>query len=112
MITKDTIIGGSVATFLTIGAGIWAASGTVQGHIAQIVLNTQAIASVVTSLELSRIDRQIEVFKKERRDLKRQLRDDPNNGLLQDQILELDDSIRYSEIVRECIVDPAKAICK
>ena len=73
MITKDTIIGGSVATFATLVIGIWAASGTVQGYITQLATNTVSISAIVTSLELSRIDRQIEGFKKERRDLKEQL---------------------------------------
>jgi len=112
MITKDTIIGGSVATFATLIMGTWAASGTVQGYISQIAANTLSISAIVTSLELSRIDRQIEGFRKELRDLKRQLREDPGNGLLQDQILEVEDSITASLLVRSCIEDPQKEVCK
>ena len=112
MINKDSIIGIGVGTFLTLIVGIWGVSGKVQGHIAQILANTSAIQGVVMSLELSRVDRQIEGFKKERRELKRKLRNDPGNGLLHDQILELDDSIENAQFVRQCVVDPTKTICK
>lgn len=112
MITKDSVVGIGIGTLLTLVVGIWGVSTKVQGYITQISMNTQAIQSVVQSLELSRIDRQIEGFKKERRELKRTLREDPDNGLLHDQILELDDSIDDADKVRECIIDPTKKVCK
>jgi hypothetical protein len=111
-ITKNHVIGISIGTFLSLFAGMWFTVGEVQGYITQITMNTQAIQGVVLSLELSRVDRQIEGFKKERRELKRQLRDDPGNGLLIDQIMELDDSIEDTQIIRECVVDPTKEVCK
>ena len=111
-LTKNSVIGISVGTFFSLMAGMWLTVSEVQGYVTQITANTQAIQAIVMSLELGRIDRQIEGLKKERRDLKRKLRVDPGNDLLLDQVDELNDSIEDSQIVRECVVDPNKEVCK
>ena len=112
LITKNSVIGMSLTTLIATVLGIWSFSGKAQSYITQIGLNTQAIQAVVQSLELSRVDRQIEGLKSERREINREIRGDPANSLLLDQLDEINDSIETELLKRQCIEDPAKEVCE
>jgi hypothetical protein len=116
MINRDTIIGGSIGTFIAVLGALWIASGEVQGYIAQISMNTVAIQSIGQSMELSRIDRIIEGKQKEIRDKEIMILKSANNPdlvlLLQEQVKELADDLTLQLNIRECVVDPAQIICK
>ena len=64
------------------------------------------------SLELIRIDNQIDSLQTERRSLKRQLRNDPNNDLILDQLEEVKDELNALDTLKECTIDPVKEVCK
>ena len=111
-ISKNSIIGMSVSTFLGVLTALWVASGTVQGYLNQQASNTAAIAAVVLSLDISRVDRMIQALQKERRELKRRMREEPDNGLLHDQLEELNDAIEYQSKIRECVINPELKVCQ
>lgn len=112
MLTKNTMWGMSIASMMTFVGAIWISSGFIQGKIGMIEANASAIAAVVLSLDISRVDRMIEGLKKERRELRRRLRETPNNDLLHEQLEELDDAISHQETIRQCVVNPEQRICQ
>jgi hypothetical protein len=116
MINRDTIIGGSIGTFLAVLGALWVASGKVQGYIAQVGMNTVAIQSIGQSMELSRIDRIIEGKQKEIRDKEIMILKSAQNPdlvlLLKEQVQELKDDLTLQLHIRACVVDPAQTICK
>lgn len=111
-ITKNTMISMSIASLLSMGGGLWFTIEKVQGAFEQLNTNTKSIQVIVTSLELTRIDQQLNDFKRERRNLNRDLRADPINDLLLDQLDELNDAIENTLLIRACVIDSQKEVCK
>jgi hypothetical protein len=96
--------GGIAAVIAAVGTWAWAATGDIHGYIQQITANTEAIQMVSTSLKLGRVNDEIADLKRERRELRRELRDDPENDLILEQIEVIDDELEELEKVRECIM--------
>ena len=111
-VTKNTVVSVSIGTLLTLAAPIWFGVTKVQGAVSQIEQNTKSVKVIVTSLELIRIDNQIDALQRERREINRQLRKDPDNDLLLKQQDEINDELHALENLRDCIVDPDKEVCK
>lgn len=112
MITKNTVVGISIGTIGGVLAFLWVAIGTVQGYMEQVDNNSKSVKQIVLSLELMRINQQIDSLQQERRSLKRQLRDDPNNDLILDQLEDIQDELKALDTLKECVTDPEKEVCK
>jgi hypothetical protein len=133
---KDTSIRISIVTMAAVMVWMMGASYKVFGYMSQVEANTEltatlpkyitktealelliasnasAIHDVSISLRVGRLDRDISERKKERRELQRALRSDPDNELVQDQIASLQEEIEYFQDLRECVIDPDKEICQ
>lgn len=113
---KNIIIGVVTAVLITIVGGTWSSMAKVQAAFAQLSVNTQAIESIGTAMELRGIDRIIESKQREIRANEVKIVSNPNNiplkTLLEDQNKKLADEIAMQHIIRECVVDPTKAVCK
>jgi len=129
MLTKNTMVGGSVGGVLAVLYGIWILTSSVNAYTAQIETNTaatiantiavvpiaanttaiaentKAIDALSTSLKLSRIDGWTSDAQRERRELKRELLADPDNELIIEQIGTLDDEIKRYGDIRKCVSD-------
>jgi len=92
---------------------LWAsgASWKVFGYVQMIAANTVAIQNVAKSLELGRVSDEIGDLRKERRELDRKFRREPDNDMLYDQIEEIKDELKELEHQRECIEDPGRKVC-
>ena len=79
-------------------------------------INTQAIENIGTAMELRGIDRIIESKSKEIRDKEIDILNAEENlpliQLLDTQISTLQIEISMQKIIRECVVDPTKKVCK
>lgn len=115
-LTKNTMLSMSLATALTVLGGLWITIAKVQAGFSQLSINTQAIESIGTAMELRGIDRVIESKSKEIRDKQVSILNAGDNPplkqLLDTQISELQSEIAVQQVIRECVVDPAKKICK
>ena len=115
-ITKNTIFGISAAGVLTLFGSMWVAVAEVQGAFNQLSINTMAIENIGTAMELRGIDRIIESKSKEIRDKQVDIINAGSNPaliqLLNTQISELQEEITRQRVIRECVVDPTKKVCK
>lgn len=115
-ITKNTMLSMSVATAITVFGGLWITVAKVQAGFNQLSINTQAIESIGTAMELRGIDRVIESKSKEIRDKQIDVLNAEGNKpliqLLDTQISELQREIARQQIIRECVVDPTRKTCK
>ena len=113
---KDTSVRISLVTAAAFIVWMLGASWTVFGYASQIDRNTAAIESVVTSLELSRVDREISGLRKEKRTLERTAKGAAGNmelqDLLDDQVQDIEDEIEFRKLVRSCIVNPNQKVCE
>ena len=116
VITKNTMLSMSLATVITVLGGLWVTIAKVQAGFTQLSINTQAIESIGTAMELRGIDRIIESKSKEIRDKQIDILNAGDNTplkqLLDSQISELQQEILMQTIIRECVVDPTKKVCK
>ena len=105
----------SLATAVVVIGWMLGASWTVFGYASQIDENTRAIEGVVTSLELSRVDREISGLQKEKRSIERASTGAVGNLqleiLLGDQVQDIEDEIELKKIIRSCIVSPDQKVC-
>ena len=111
-LTKDTGVRFSLATAMVMIIWMGGASWKVFGYVQTIAANTVAIQNVAQSLKLGRLDREIADLKSEKRDLNRELRRDPENDLIIEQLEEIGDEVEDLENVRECVIDPEKKVCQ
>jgi uncharacterized membrane protein YgaE (UPF0421/DUF939 family) len=111
MITSKTTIGVSIGSVLALASTIWLFTGKAHGYITAIEANTVAISLLATSVELARIGDDIGDIKKEIRELKRDLRHDPDNDLIIDQIEDLEDELEELEKLYSCLAAGNK-VCK
>ena len=115
-ITKNTMVSVSVATLLSMIGGLWFTVDKVQGAFSQLSINTQAIESIGTAMELRGIDREIGNKQKEIRGLEVEILNNVENtalvNLLNQQIHTLQDEIATQQLIRACVVDPTKKVCK
>jgi len=115
-ITKNTVVSMSAATLLSVLGGLWFAVDKVQGAFDQLSINTQAITDIGLAMELRGIDRIIESKSKEIRDKEIDILGATGNPaltqLLNSQVKELGQEIEMQKIIRECVVDPTKKVCK
>jgi hypothetical protein len=107
LLSKKTIVSTSIGTLLTMSGGIYMASEKVNAATTQIAMNTVSIQS----LELRMIQSDIADLKQERRDLKRELREDPENPYVLQDLEEVEDELHALELVRECLIDPEREVC-
>jgi len=91
---------------------IWSVTSSVVALAAQVNHNTDSVQAIVQSLELSRISDTLGDLKKDRRDLKKELRADPDSPDIEADIDEIEDSIDDAIMMKECILDPTKMICE
>lgn len=115
-ITKNTMISASLATVISVLGGLWFTVDKVQGAFNQISMNTQAIQDIGTAMELRGIDRVIESKSKEIREKEIAILNAEGNEplvmLLRQQNKKLAEEIEHLRIVRACVVDPTKKVCK
>ena len=115
-ITKNTMVSVSVATLISVFGGLWFTVEKVQGAFSQLSINTQAIESIGTAMELRGIDREIGNKQKEVRGLEVEILNNAGNtaliNLLNQQIHTLQDEIATQTLIRSCVVDPTKKVCK
>ena len=115
-ITKNTMLSMSLATVVSVLGGLWFTVDKVQGAFDQLNINTQAIESIGLAMELRGIDRVIESKSKEIRDKEIAILNAEGNTaliqLLQTQNKELATEIEHQKIIRECVVDPTRKVCK
>ncbi len=104
-LTKDTGVKLSIATLLAVLIWMGGASWKVFGYVQTIAANTMAIQSVSHSLKVGRISDELGDLRRERRNLKRALRTDPNDELLMDQIEEIEEEIEVLKEKLECATD-------
>lgn len=111
MLTKNTVVGMSLATLVTFVGVVYGASVKIQSLVNQVDDNTYELAAVVKSLELSRIDRQIANAEAEIREIDRYLMDVPNNQLLIKQRAALEAEVIRLRIIRTCVVS-SEGVCE
>jgi hypothetical protein len=116
VINKNTMVSMSLATILGCLGGLWVAVDKVQGAFDQLSINTQAIQSIGTAMELRGIDRVIGSKQKEVRDKEVDVLNNAGNTaliqLLEVQIKTLNTEIQLQQVIRECVVDPDKKVCQ
>jgi hypothetical protein len=110
-IGKNTVLSVSLGTLGGVAFVMWQAFGVYDGLTDSVYSNTEAtkknsqqLAEVVHSLEMSRIDRRIDNAKKELRQIERWLRDDPEDDILLDQRDDLEDEIERLDKIRDCLL--------
>ena len=115
-ITKNTMMSMSLATAISVLGGLWFTIDRVQGAFNQLSINTVAIESIGMAMELRGIDREISTKQKEVRGLEVEILNNAGNtaliNLLNQQIHTLEDEIDQQQLIRACVVDPTKKICK
>jgi uncharacterized protein YwgA len=106
----------SFATALTVLGGLWLTVAKVQGAFDQLSVNTVAIQNIGMAMELRGIDREISTKQKEVRGLEVEILNNKGNtaliNLLNQQIKTLNDEIEQQKLIRECVIDPTKKVCK
>ena len=112
IVSRNSVFGISLGTFFLVVGAIWVSAEKVQGYIVQIDANTVAIQLVAKSLKLGRLDDEIADLKSERRDLNRELRRDPENDLIIEQLEEIEDEIEALGLIRECVIEPNGRVCE
>ena len=100
-ITKNTMVGMSLATMLTFVGSIYMASGFIQSNISLIEAN----ASGVAYLSQQRVQDIIRALKRDLRELEAELRGDPDNDYIISDISDTETDIEYYEEVLECMRD-------
>ena len=108
LLNKKTIVSGSIGTLMALSGGIYVASEKVQAAVFQISAN----ASSIHSLEVRIIKAEIALLKKEQRELRSELREDPENEYVMEDLEEVDDELEALELVRECMLNPEMEICR
>lgn len=110
-LSKDTGIRVSLGLVVAIILYLGSASWKVFGYVATIAANTVAIQNIAKSLELGRLGDEIGDLRKEKRELNRELRKEPDSDILYDQLDEIQDEIEELEHERDCVEDPDKTVC-
>jgi hypothetical protein len=110
-ISPDTTVKINLGLIVIILIWAFGVSWKAYGYVTAISTNSAAIQSVSTSLKVGRISDEIGDLKRERRNLSRDLRDDPQNELLADQIAEIDDEIEELERKLKCVTEGNK-VCE
>ncbi len=103
-ITRNTVVSTSLATIVAVAWAMWLFMGDLQGYMNQIVSNTMAIQSLAKAVEVGRVSDEIGDLRREKRELKRALRKDPENDLIMDQLEDIEDSIENKTIIKACIL--------
>ncbi len=113
---KNMLYGVLSAVILSSLGGLWFGMGKAQAALSQLSINTQAIESIGTAMELRGIDRVIESKSKEIRDKEIAILNAKGNTaliqLLRSQNSELATEIEHQKTIRECVVDPNMRVCK
>ena len=107
LLNKKTIISTSVGTLMAVAVGIYTVSDKVQATVFQVAANVVSIQS----LELRAVLKDIAYLKKEQRELNRELRGNPNDDNIIEDIEEVEDELEALELVRDCLLDPEKEVC-
>ena len=107
LLNKKTIVSGSIGTLMALSGGIYVASEKVQATVFQVAANSVSIQS----LEVRAIQSDIALLKKEQRELRRELRNDPENDYVLEDLEEVEDELEALELVRECMLDPKMEVC-
>ena len=108
LLNKKTIVSGSIGSLLALTGGIYLASEKVNATVFQVAVNTSAIKS----LELKDVQTAIASFKKERREIRRDLRSHPDDIDLMEDLEEVEDEIDALQLVQECMISPEDEVCK
>ena len=111
-ISKNTMFSASLATMISIVAGVWYGVSEVQAWVGQIATNTESISLIMKSLELRDIDGRMALAKSEERELNRELRKDPENDLIIEQLDEIEDNLEHLVLIRSCIVSDKTEVCE
>ena len=86
---------------------IYTVSDKVQATVFQVAANVVSIQS----LELRAVMKDIAYLKKEQRELNRELRTDPDDENIIEDIEEVRDEMEALELQRDCLLDPEKEVC-
>jgi hypothetical protein len=100
-ITKNTMVGMSLATMLTFVGSIYMASGFIQSKIGMIEAN----ASGISYNSQKRVQDIIRTLQRDLRELESELRSDPDNEYIQRDISATEDDIDYYKDILECLRD-------
>jgi flagellar motility protein MotE (MotC chaperone) len=108
LLSKKTIVSGSIGSLVALAGGIYVASDKVQATVYQVAANTQSIESI----KINRVREFIADLKKERRSIRRELRQDHNDPELLEELEEVNDAIKAAEMLLECMLDPETEVCE
>jgi len=108
LLNKKTIVSTSIGTLMALSGGIYIASEKVNATVFQVAANVLSIQS----LEVRAIQSDIALLKKEERELRRELRGDPENEYILIDLEEVEDELEELELVRECMLDPEQEVCQ
>ncbi|GAG12428.1 unnamed protein product, partial [marine sediment metagenome] len=107
LLNKKTIVSGSIGTLMALSGGIYLASDKVQATVYQVAMNTESIEH----LRLKAVQGAVADFKKERREIRRELRQYPDDPDLLEDLDEVEDEIDALQLVQKCMADPEKEVC-
>jgi hypothetical protein len=102
LLNKKTIVSTSIGTLMAMSAVVWTVAGQFNEAVAQIARNTGSIAG----FSISQVDLELALAKKERRELRRDLRETPNDEYLLEDMDEVDDNIHRLSELRSCLINP------
>jgi hypothetical protein len=98
-ITKNTMVGMSLATMLTFVGAIYMASGFIQNKVGLIDAN----ASGVAYLSQQRVQDIVRTLQSDLRELRYELRADPDNEYILKDIEEIQDDLEYYKEILDCL---------
>jgi hypothetical protein len=107
LLNKKTIVSTSIGTLMAMTGGVYLASEKVQATVYQVAANTTAIETI----KINNVRRYIADLKRERRELRRELRASPDDPYLLEDMDEVEDTIEAAEHVLECLTDPESEVC-
>jgi len=108
LLSKKTIVSGSIGTLMAMAGGVYVFAADVAEIKHQINLNLTAIEQI----KLNAVHNWIADLKQERREVRRELRSDPDDQYLLEDLDEVEDALEAAELVRECMVNPEQKVCQ
>ena len=111
-LSSDTVVKVNLATLASVLLFLGSASWVAFGYAAQVDENTQGIDEIVRSLEISRVSDDISDMKTQRRELRMQQRQYPDDLDIPADIDMLEDELEDAVLVKECLLEPDKTNCE
>lgn len=118
-LSSDTVVKVNLATLasvlLFLGSASWVAFGKseqIDTNTQGVMQNTEGIDEIVRSLEISRVSDDISDMKTQRRELRMQQRQYPDDLDIPADIDMLEDELEDAILVKECLLEPDKTNCE